>query len=99
MPMDMVYHWQCSRPGPDLNIAILNFRSEELVFTANMKLQRREITTASLCRSLIRYPLLPQQVIFGIYWQAFLLWSKGCRYFPHPNAPSAKHLPNETANK
>jgi DUF1365 family protein len=24
------------------------------------------------------------QVIAGIYWQAFRLWVKGCRFYPHP---------------
>lgn len=88
LPMDMQYQWSVSPPNEELRVRIENFREGDRVFSAAMKLEREPLSAASLAMAAIRFPLMTQRVFTAIYWQAFLLWRKGCRYYPHP-----KNLP------
>ena len=54
-----------------------------------LELERREISTTTLTWMLIRYPLMTQQVIASIYWQAWRLWWKQCPFYPHPRHGTA----------
>ena len=65
-------------------LAMMDFRGIAKVFEAGLELQRRELNAASLARALVLYPLMTAQVVAGIYWQAFRLWSKGTPFYAHP---------------
>ena len=84
MPMEQSYRWRIGDPGERLAVAMENFEGEEKVFDAALALERREITGASLARSLALFPWMTAKVIAAIYWQAFRLWLKGVRFHPHP---------------
>lgn len=84
MPMDMQYIWAFSEPKHELTINIENYRASENVFNVTMQLKRREMTTANLMRSLMRFPLMTWYVFAAIYWQALRLWIKRVPYYPHP---------------
>jgi DUF1365 family protein len=84
MPMDVDYDWRFSQPATNLSVHMENHRQGEKVFDATLSLKRREITTASLARSLYAYPLMTLKVIAAIHWQALRLWLKGSPVFDHP---------------
>jgi len=56
----------------------------EKAFDATLSLRRRELSTATLTRVLIRYPAASAAVVGRIYLQALRLRLKGARWFPHP---------------
>jgi len=90
MPMDMEYGWRLAAPESRLRIDICNYRGDQPVFAANLRMARREWTTATLQRVLWRHPLMTQRIAAAIYWQALKLWWQGCPVHPHPSRPTPK---------
>ena len=93
MEMDVEYRWQLAGPGPQLTLHTENWRADESFFDATLMLKRREITSWSLARALVRHPLMTLQVIAGIHWQALRLWWKRVPYVPHPIRTSSEVKP------
>jgi DUF1365 family protein len=87
-PMDMSYDWRLSIPGEDLRIHMENLRLKDghrrRAFDATLTLQREEISSASLSRALLNYPLMTAKVSGAIYWQALRLWFRRTPFFTHP---------------
>ena len=92
MEMDMNYRWSITSPTDSLCVSLQNWRDEEKLFDVSMQLHRREISTASLAKMLVRYPFMTQQTIATIYWQAFRLWRKGVPYVPHPRKTADRDI-------
>lgn len=84
MGMDQVYDWSITDPGKNLGVHMMNYEGETKLFDATMHLRRTEITTASLARVLVQYPLMTAKVIGGIYWNALRLKLKGTPFHPYP---------------
>ena len=84
MPMDVDYDWRFSQPGRHLSVHMENHREGKKIFDATLSLERQEISTASLARSLCFYPLMTLKVIIAIHWQALRLWLKGSPVYDHP---------------
>jgi uncharacterized protein len=89
MPMDVSYDWAFSPPTRRLGVTMSCTRDGAKVFSAVLDLRRREITGRRLACTLAAYPFMTLKVIASIYWQALLLWLRGCRTHVHPN----KRLP------
>lgn len=89
LPMEMEYGWRLNNPGPQLKIGIRNYQQDQLTFTATLQLTRQAWSAAALRRVLWRHPFMTQRVAAGIYWQALLLWWKGCRVYSHPSRQTA----------
>ncbi|MFH1568886.1 MAG: DUF1365 domain-containing protein [Gemmatimonadota bacterium] len=93
MAMDQTYAWRLTAPGPKLAVHMENYQDGAPQFDASLHLSRTEITTGSLHRVLVQYPLMTVQVIAAIHWQALRLWLKRCPYVPHPTHNRAEVTP------
>lgn len=89
MPMDMSYDWRMGAPGAHLGIHMENWRDGARTFDATLNLERKPITSASLARALLRFPLMTVQVVAAIHWQALRLWIKRAPFFTHPDKQPA----------
>jgi DUF1365 family protein len=83
MPMDLEYKWTFIEPGATVSVHMADYDKEGRIFEAELSVERREITGASLARMLLKYPVVTLTVISGIYWQAFRLWRKGVPFYGH----------------
>jgi len=72
-PMDMRYDWRFSAPEDGLHVHMENWREGRSVFDATLNLKREPITSASMARALMHFPLMTAQVITLIHWQALKL--------------------------
>ena len=86
--MDQTYDWRFTVPGRGMVVHMDNLRGGEVTFDATMRLQRREIGTASLAGALARRPLMTAKVFAAIYFEALRLWMKGTPFVPHPRHQS-----------
>lgn len=94
MPMQIAYDWRFSAPGERLAVHMQNFHEGQKCFDATLDLQRREIGTASLARTLLNQPCMTARVVGAIYWQALRLKLKGTPFHAHPRGASgnATHI-------
>lgn len=90
MPMDVDYDWRFSPPGARLSVHIENHRAGSKLFDATLSLERREMTGASLARTLAVYPFMTLRVMWGIHWQALKLWLKRVPVYDHPDKAAAR---------
>lgn len=91
MPMDIQYDWEFGNPGKALTVHMQNRLQERIMFEAILTLERQPIDSFTCSRALIRYPLLPLEIIRAIYWQAWQLFLKRTPFFPHPSKLEQDH--------
>jgi DUF1365 family protein len=82
--LDQEYRWKFSEPGEKVSVRIDVAEDAERPFWATLTGRRQELTNASLARALVRYPLMPQQVISLIHLQAARLWLKRVPFHHKP---------------
>jgi uncharacterized protein len=86
MPMEIDYDWRFSTPANRLSVHMQNMQGGTKVFDATLDVERHEITSASLAKTLIAFPCVTAKVVIGIYWQALRLWLKRIPFHTHPQS-------------
>jgi DUF1365 family protein len=66
-----------------LRIAINESKGGRLQLHASLDLARRRLSSRSVARALLRYPLMTQRTIGLIHLHALRLWRRGVRFHPH----------------
>jgi DUF1365 family protein len=84
--LDQSYDYAFSQPGDEVWARIhVHDDDGSRPLTAVLHGRRRELTNAALRRMLLRYPLMPLQVITLIHWQALRLWVKRVPFHHKPD--------------
>ena len=81
------YEFTMSPPGERISLAVRNVVDGQCVHVATLTGRRRAFNSASLLMAALAAPFTALGVLAAIHWQAFLIWIKGARYRPKPNAP------------
>jgi DUF1365 family protein len=84
MGLDQSYDYRLSEPGDDVWARIHVHENGSRPLTAVLHCRRRELTNASVARSLVRYPVQPLQLTALIHWQALRLWRKRVPFHRKP---------------
>ncbi len=83
--LDQAYEYAFSQPGEEVWARIhVRDGDGKRPLTAVLQGRRRELTNAQLARVLVRYPLMPLQVIALIHLQAVRLWLKRVPFHRKP---------------
>ncbi|OBP15231.1 hypothetical protein A5320_07580 [Rheinheimera sp. SA_1] len=82
-PLDMLYQWHVGLPGVELQLSITNWRQQQKIFSAWLKLERKFLSAPALKQLLIHNPWPCVQVVFRIYWHALKLLLKGLPLYGH----------------
>jgi hypothetical protein len=84
MGLDQRYRYMFSEPGETVFARIEVHEDGRMPLQAVLAGRRRELTRRTLTRFLVRYPLMPLQVIALIHWQALKLFVKGVPFHHKP---------------
>ena len=87
--MAMRYRFRVSPPGARVTLRILETDREGPLLAATFSGRRRSLTTTALLRAFLALPLVTFKIVAAIHWQALLLWLKGARLTPRPDAATA----------
>ncbi|HSS80886.1 MAG TPA: DUF1365 domain-containing protein [Gaiellaceae bacterium] len=82
--LDGAYEYAFSEPEDEVFARIHVRENGDRPLTAVLHGRRTELTDASVARLLLRYPLMPVQVIGLIHWQALRLWLKRVPFHRKP---------------
>jgi DUF1365 family protein len=89
LPMNMQYFWRFTQPGEQLSVYMKNTQEKEKIFDVTLRLKSQEITTTSLAKALIKFPLMTWQVVLKIYWQSLILVLKKIPFFVNPTTENS----------
>ena len=82
--LDQAYQFFFSEPEEQIYARIDVLENGARPFQAALVGRRQKLSNANVARALVRYPLMPAQVIGLIHWQALKLYVKGAPFFHKP---------------
>ena len=80
MDMETNYTFKLLNPKDKLFVSIKQKDKKGIVLTAVQTGVRKEFSTSQLVKNFFIYPLMTIKIIFGIHFEALLLWKKGAIY-------------------
>lgn len=86
--MQQQYDWRFITPTEQIAVHMSVYENKQLHFDATLNLKKHRLTSTSLSRVLIQFPLMTSKVVASIYYQAFKLWLKRTPFHNHPKNPS-----------
>ena len=89
--MDVEYDWRFLNPGEINKVDMYLHQNDQDFFSAHLYLKRKKISSKNLSYALFRFPFMTIKVTVAIYWNALLLWLKGCPFYSHPKHLKATH--------
>jgi DUF1365 family protein len=89
MGMDQEYTFRFHGPDARFELGIESREAGRRVFDAGLALERRELSPATLRRTLASGALAPARAVAAIHWQALRLWWKGAPFHAHPRHAAA----------
>ena len=81
------YEFRIAYGAEAIGVWINHHDAEGLLLSTSVTGKRRALTTKSLLRCFLRYPLVTLRVIGLIHYQALRLFLKGVRYIRKPSPP------------
>jgi DUF1365 family protein len=75
--LDGAYRFSIRPPGEKVFTGITLSTGEGAILTAYFDGERRPLTDGSLLKLALAYPFMTGKVMFGIHWEALILWLKG----------------------
>lgn len=82
-PLTQNYQWQIEAPSEKLSVTIEVSDERGEVFKAGLRLQRQELSKATLLPLLLKKPVMTAFMVGGIYYQALKIYLKGIPYIPY----------------
>jgi DUF1365 family protein len=89
--MDVEYDWRFLNPGEINKVDMYLGQNNQNFFSAHLHLKRKKVSSRNLSYALFRFPFMTLKVTAAIYWNALLLWLKGCPFYSHPKHLKATH--------
>jgi DUF1365 family protein len=83
MPMNFMYDWRLTAPQEKLFVHMKNLMEEKEYFNATLSLERRELNSKNLSKTLLNHPFMTGKVILSIYWQTLKTWLKGAKFYSY----------------
>lgn len=84
LPMQMRYRWRFRLEADALAVHMLVMENGAESLRTGMQLSLRPLDRTAMLQMPLLFPLQAIKVFGGIYWQAFRLWIKRTRFYPHP---------------
>jgi DUF1365 family protein len=86
-PVEGRYRFRITPPGPRFTAHIDVLRDGERAFDSTLSLERRQLSSTELVKTVLRHPHTGLRTLALIHYQALRLWLKRAPFHPKPAPP------------